>query len=109
MTALQIEEVRNARQFLIAYGVVRYRDVYGTLHEARFGYVYKAQGRHFVLKVERLRRLELAEHGLRPEVYRAPTTKPPNASPAASIHITKLPDLCSKRQPLDTSASEVYK
>jgi len=34
------DAVHNRKAFLYAFGILVYRDVYGRLHETRFGYVY---------------------------------------------------------------------
>ena len=50
MTQAQIDAVQNEKEFLYAFGIVKYRDVYGDPHETRFGYLYKVQDRHLVMK-----------------------------------------------------------
>jgi len=50
MTQAQIEAVQNGNEFLYAFGIVKYRDVYGNPHETRFGYLYQVQDRHLVMK-----------------------------------------------------------
>jgi hypothetical protein len=50
LTQAQIEAVQNQTEFLYAFGIVKYRDVYGNPHETCFGYLYQAQDRHLVMK-----------------------------------------------------------
>lgn len=50
MTQAQIEAVQNKNDFLYAFGIVKYRDVYGNPHETRFGYLYQVQDCHLVMK-----------------------------------------------------------
>jgi hypothetical protein len=50
MTTSQIEDVENKREFLFAFGIIKYRDVYGNPHETRFGYLYETQIRHLIMK-----------------------------------------------------------
>jgi hypothetical protein len=40
LTKQNMIAIGTARQFLYAYGVVAYQDVFGKEHETRFGYVY---------------------------------------------------------------------
>jgi hypothetical protein len=50
LTQAQIDAVQDRKEFLFAFGIVQYRDVYDTLHETRFGYVYEPQDSHLVMK-----------------------------------------------------------
>jgi hypothetical protein len=50
MTQSQIDAVLNEEEFLYAFGIVKYRDVYEQPHETRFGYMYKVQDRHLIMK-----------------------------------------------------------
>ena len=61
MTQAQIDAVRNEKEFLYAYGIVKYRDVYGNPHETRFGYLYQAQDRHLVMKDRKIETIRTGE------------------------------------------------
>jgi hypothetical protein len=50
MTKSQIEDIENEREYLFAFGIIKYSDVYGNLHETRFGYVYETQVSHLIMK-----------------------------------------------------------
>jgi hypothetical protein len=40
LTVAQFRDVQNRNAYLYAYGIVIYKDVFGTSHETRFGYLY---------------------------------------------------------------------
>lgn len=50
MTQAQIDAVQDEKEFLYAFGIVKYQDVYGMPHETRFGYLYQVQDRHLIMK-----------------------------------------------------------
>jgi hypothetical protein len=50
LTKSQIEGIRNGTEVLFAYGIIKYRDVYNSLHETRFGYAYRTPETHYILK-----------------------------------------------------------
>jgi hypothetical protein len=41
LTKSQVTNIETGKEFLYAYGVVKYRDVYKLRHETRFGYTYQ--------------------------------------------------------------------
>jgi hypothetical protein len=50
LTKGQIDAISKRQQFLYAYGIVKYRDVYELPHETRFGYVYYPPDLYYVQK-----------------------------------------------------------
>jgi hypothetical protein len=50
LTKSQIKDIKNGSQFLFAYGIIAYRDVYDGSHETRFGYAYRSPETHYILK-----------------------------------------------------------
>ena len=50
LTEAQINAIETQKEFLYAYGIVKYSDVYGNKHETRFGYIYQPQISHLVMK-----------------------------------------------------------
>jgi len=46
----EVTAIQDGREFLYAYGVVKYRDVYDRPHETRFGYAYRTPDSHYILK-----------------------------------------------------------
>ena len=65
MTQAHIEAVQNGKEFLYAFGIVKYRDVYGEPHETRFGYFYHAQDRHLIMKDGGIETIRTGEAGFR--------------------------------------------
>lgn len=45
----EVTAIQEGREFLYAYGVVKYRDVYERPHETRFGYAYRTPDSHYIL------------------------------------------------------------
>jgi hypothetical protein len=50
LTSAQVKAIQEGREFLYAYGVVKYQDVYGRPHETRFGYAYRTPDSNYILK-----------------------------------------------------------
>lgn len=52
LTKAQVQAIRDRREFLFAYGVIKYRNSDGTgeQHETRFGYVYESPVPYALLK-----------------------------------------------------------
>lgn len=50
LTEEQIKAIQAQKEFLYAFGIVKYSDVYGNRHETRFGYIYQVQDSHLVMK-----------------------------------------------------------
>jgi len=52
MTKVQVQAIRDRREFLYACGIIRYRNADGTgeEHEIRFGYVYESPVAYSILK-----------------------------------------------------------
>jgi hypothetical protein len=50
MTKSQIAAVQNKEEFLYSFGIVKYSDVYGILHETRFGYRYQMPDTHMIMR-----------------------------------------------------------
>lgn len=76
LTQAQIEAVQNEKEFLYAFGIVKYRDVYEEPHETRFGYFYQVQDRHLVMKdgvVETIRTGEARFRKAGPPAYNGHT------------------------------------
>ncbi len=65
MTQAQIDAVQDEKEFLYAFGIVKYRDVYGESHETRFGYFYQAQDRHLIMKDGVIETIRTGEAGFR--------------------------------------------
>ena len=42
--------MQNKEEFLYAFGIVKYSDVYGILHETRFGYRYQMPDTHMIMR-----------------------------------------------------------
>lgn len=67
LTKAQVEAIKDGRQFLYAYGVVKYRDVYDCEHETRFGYTYRTPEFHMVVKDGKIERISVGtaafQHG----------------------------------------------
>jgi hypothetical protein len=50
LTHAQVEAIKEGREFLFAYGVVRYRDVFDRPHETRFAYAYRTADTRLVMR-----------------------------------------------------------
>lgn len=50
LTKANVTAIKDGKEFLYAYGVVKYRDVYDRPHETRFGYAYCTPDSHYILK-----------------------------------------------------------
>lgn len=61
LTKSQIEDIENEREYLFAFGIVKYRDVFGNPHETRFGYVYETQARHLIMKDKEIHTVRTGE------------------------------------------------
>jgi hypothetical protein len=50
LTKAEVTAIQDGKEFLYAYGVVKYRDVYDRSHETHFGYAYRTPDSHYILK-----------------------------------------------------------
>jgi hypothetical protein len=54
LTKVQIDDITQGKQFLYAYGIVKYSDVFDRSHETRFGYIYQIPEHYLVMKEGRV-------------------------------------------------------
>ena len=76
LTKAEVTAIKDGREFLYAYGVVKYRDVYDRPHETRFGYAYRTPDSHYILKDGKIETISFGK-----AVFQ-------HAGPAAYNHVT---------------------
>jgi hypothetical protein len=65
LTKAQVRDITEGREFLYAYGIVRYMDVYKFPHETRFGYVYQTPESYLVMDGKTINRITFDKAGFR--------------------------------------------
>jgi len=65
LTKAQVRDIAEGNEFLFAYGIVKYRDVYKLPHETRFGYIYQTPESYFVMDGKKVNRISFDKAAFR--------------------------------------------